>query len=160
MYCMNVIEWFYVCYKIWKINKKSDILPPNVYKKKFIGNEKDKKINCGPYIIRKNLRRSDYYPSGLKGSITKFELWSDRGSGSRNREGQLSQIKARWLQDTEWFIFFKQCSGSRSTCFEPPGSGFTSQRYGSFCHQAKIVRKTLIPADLWLLLDFLLWKMM
>ncbi len=41
------------------------------------------------------------------------------------------------------------------------GSGSTSQRYGSgygsrsgsFYHQAKIVRKTLIPTVLWLLLD-------
>jgi hypothetical protein len=34
--------------------------------------------------------------------------------------------------------------------FEPPGSGSVSQRYGygSFYHQAKIVRKTLIPAVL------------
>jgi hypothetical protein len=34
--------------------------------------------------------------------------------------------------------------------FEPPGSGFTSERYGSgpFYHQAKIVRKTLIPTVL------------
>jgi hypothetical protein len=43
--------------------------------------------------------------------------------------------------------------------FGPPGSGSTSQRYGSgsrsFCHQAKIVRKTLIPTVLYLLLDFL-----
>ncbi len=26
-----VIEWIYVCIKIWKINKKSGILPPNLY---------------------------------------------------------------------------------------------------------------------------------
>jgi hypothetical protein len=34
--------------------------------------------------------------------------------------------------------------------FGPPGSGSTSHRYGSgsLCHQAKIVRKTLIPAVL------------
>jgi hypothetical protein len=41
-------------------------------------------------------------------------------------------------------------------------SGFTSQRSGSgsgsFCHQAKIVRKTLIHTVLWLLLDFLSLK--
>ncbi len=45
--------------------------------------------------------------------------------------------------------------------FGPPGSGSTSQRYGSgsFYHQAKIVRKTLIPIVLWLLLDFLSLKM-
>ncbi len=59
----------------------------------------------------------------------------------------------------------KQCSGSGSTgskCFGSPGSGFTSQMYGSgsgsFYHQAKIVRKT------WFLLfcnffwTFYLWK--
>jgi|LakMenE18May11ns_1017448.scaffolds.fasta_scaffold9926239_2 hypothetical protein len=48
------------------------------------------------------------------------------------------------------------------------GSGSTSQRYGSwscscsgsFYHHAKIVRKTLIPTILWLLLNFYLWKMM
>ncbi len=34
--------------------------------------------------------------------------------------------------------------------FRPPGSGS-----GSFHHQAKIVRKTLIPTVLWLLLEFL-----
>jgi hypothetical protein len=50
--------------------------------------------------------------------------------------------------------------------FGPLGSGFgsISKRYGSgsssrsFYHQAKIVRKTLIPTVLWLLLDFLSLK--
>jgi hypothetical protein len=47
--------------------------------------------------------------------------------------------------------------------FGPPGSGSISQRYGSgsrsFYHQAKIVRKTLIPTALYLLLfDFLSLK--
>ncbi len=46
--------------------------------------------------------------------------------------------------------------------FGPPGFGFgsASQRYGSgpFYHQAKIVRKTLIPTVLWLLFDFLSLK--
>jgi hypothetical protein len=44
--------------------------------------------------------------------------------------------------------------------FGPPGSGSVSQRYwsGSFYHQAKIVRKTLIPTVLWLLLAFLSLK--
>ena len=52
--------------------------------------------------------------------------------------------------------------------FGPPGSGSTSQRYGSgscsgsgpFYQHAKIVRKTLIPPILWLFLYFYLWKMM
>ncbi len=47
--------------------------------------------------------------------------------------------------------------------FGPPGSGSTSQRYGSgsrsFYHHAKIARKTLIPTILWLFLNFYLWKM-
>jgi hypothetical protein len=44
--------------------------------------------------------------------------------------------------------------------FGPPESGSISQRYGSgsFNHQAKIVRKTLIPTVLWLLFDFLSLK--
>jgi hypothetical protein len=48
--------------------------------------------------------------------------------------------------------------------FRPPrsGSGSISQRYGSrsgsFYHQAKIVRKTLIPTALWLLFNFLSLK--
>ncbi len=65
-----------------------------------------------------------------------------------------------------------QCSGygseSGSTCFWPPGSGSTSQRYGSgsgsgfgsgsFYHHAKIIRKTLNPTILWIFLTFCLWK--
>jgi hypothetical protein len=48
--------------------------------------------------------------------------------------------------------------------FGAPRSGSTSQRYGSgsgsgsFYHQAKIVRKTLIPTVLGLLLEFLSLK--
>ncbi len=43
--------------------------------------------------------------------------------------------------------------------FGPPGSG-SGPGSGSFCHQAKIVRKTLIPTALWPLFDFLSLKMM
>jgi len=44
--------------------------------------------------------------------------------------------------------------------FGPPGSGSISQMYGSgsFYNQAKKVRKTLIPTDLWLSFDFLSLK--
>jgi hypothetical protein len=44
--------------------------------------------------------------------------------------------------------------------FGPPGSGSFCQRYGSgsFYHQAKTVRKTLIPTFLGLLFDFLSLK--
>jgi hypothetical protein len=58
-----------------------------------------------------------------------------------------------------------QCCGSGfgSVCFWASwsGSGSISQRYGSgsgfgsFYHQAKIVRKTSIPTVLWILHDFL-----
>ncbi len=48
---------------------------------------------------------------------------------------------------------FYQCCGS--ICFGPPGSGSASQ---NFNHQAKIVRKTLITAVLWLLFDFIYLK--
>ncbi len=51
----------------------------------------------------------------------------------------------------------KQCCGF--ICFWAFWSGSSSQRYGSgsgsFYHQAKILRKTLIPTVLWLLFDFL-----
>ncbi len=46
--------------------------------------------------------------------------------------------------------------------FWPPGSGSINQRYGSgsgsLYHQAKLVRKTLIPTVLWLLFDFFIFK--
>ncbi len=46
--------------------------------------------------------------------------------------------------------------------FGPPGSEFVSQRYesGSFYHQTKIVRKTLIPTVLRISWNFLSLKMM
>jgi hypothetical protein len=76
-----------------------------------------------------------------------------------------------------FFIIFipQQCCGSGSESgsdpqdphvFEPPGSGSgsVSQRYGSgsgsFNHQAKKIRKTLIPTALPLLFEFLSLKMM
>ncbi len=40
--------------------------------------------------------------------------------------------------------------------FGPSGSGSISQRSGSFYHQSKIVRKTLIPTVLWLFMTFYL----
>ncbi len=64
------------------------------------------------------------------------------------------------------FNMKKQCCGfgPDAYVFGPPGSGSASQRYGSgsgsrsFYHQAKIVRKTLIPTVLWLLFYFLSLK--
>ncbi len=43
----------------------------------------------------------------------------------------------------------------RTHMFEPPGFGSGS---GSFHHQSKIVRKSLISTVLWLLHDFISWK--
>ncbi len=44
--------------------------------------------------------------------------------------------------------------------FGPPGSESISQRCGSgsFYHQARIVRKTLIPTVLWLFIDFFIFE--
>ncbi len=61
----------------------------------------------------------------------------------------------------------KHCCGSESgsvgsVCFGPPGSGSINQRhgsgFGSFYHQTKIVRKSLIPTVLLLLFYFLSLK--
>jgi hypothetical protein len=88
-----------------------------------------------PYYSSRNLHRRDVLePSTAADSVPKV-LQPGRG----------------------FFEYFRQCSGSGSngsTCFGPPGS--ICQRYGSgsFYHQAKIVRKTLIPTVLHLLLDF------
>ncbi len=58
-----------------------------------------------------------------------------------------------------------QCSGSESESGsesdpnpDPDPHGFGPPGSGSFYHQAKIVRKTLIVPVLWLLLDFLSFK--
>jgi hypothetical protein len=42
--------------------------------------------------------------------------------------------------------------------FGPPGSGSVSQSYGSFYHQAKLVRKTSVPTVSWFLNDLLSLK--
>jgi hypothetical protein len=74
------------------------------------------------------------------------------------------RVYASWqssfLSNCHWIFYIVQCSGSTgSTCFGLPVSGSTRKRYGSgsgsFCHQEKIVRKTLIPTGSWLLFDFL-----
>jgi hypothetical protein len=72
----------------------------------------------------------------------------DRPSKNRERVDWLMRVKS-W-QDTGGKKGGNQCCGS----------GSISTRYGSgsFYHQAKIVRKTLIPTVLWLLYDFLSFK--
>ncbi len=74
---------------------------------------------------------------------------------------------------SRWIYFFAircACKNSSVADPDPPDphvfgpSGSTSQRYGSgsgsFYHDAQIVRKTLSPTILWLLLTFYLWKIM
>jgi hypothetical protein len=55
-----------------------------------------------------------------------------------------------------------RCPNPDPSVFGPPGTGSISHRYGSesgsFYHQAKIVRKTLISTALWLLFYFLSLK--
>ncbi len=55
------------------------------------------------------------------------------------------------------FVFditsYVKCSVADPFVFGPPGSGSVS-----FCHQAKIVRKTFIPTALWLLFDLIFLK--
>jgi hypothetical protein len=50
------------------------------------------------------------------------------------------------------FLLFLAVLGIRIYVFGPPGYGYVSTRYGcgsgSFYHQAKIVRKTVIPTVL------------
>jgi hypothetical protein len=53
---------------------------------------------------------------------------------------------------------YNQCSGSGSTCFWASRIRIRILLLSSFYHQAKIVRKTLIPPVLWLLMDFLSLK--
>ncbi len=63
-----------------------------------------------------------------------------------------------------YFIVFISSHNTYNQCcgyvFGRPGSGSISQRNrsGSFCHQAKLVTKTLISIVLWLLLNFLSLK--
>ncbi len=55
-----------------------------------------------------------------------------------------------------YFLSSLQCSRVGSEAVEPPGSGSVNQfGSGSSHHQAKIVRKPLIPTVLWLLYDFI-----
>ncbi len=63
-----------------------------------------------------------------------------------------------------WLTGVADPDPSDTYVFRPhgPGSGSISQKYwsgsGSYYHQAKIVRKTLIPNALWPLFDFLSLK--
>jgi hypothetical protein len=75
-----------------------------------------------------------------------------------------------WIRNTLWKILWRKYYKKSSIADPnpdqhvsgPPGSGSTSQRYGSgsFYKCAKIVRKTLISTILWLFFTFYLWKMM
>ncbi len=67
-------------------------------------------------------------------------------------------ILTQSIQDSLWHhTIISSVADPDTYVFRPPGSRSISQRYGSgsssrsFCHQAKIFRKTLIPTVLWLL---------
>ncbi len=89
-------------------------------------------------------------------------VWADP-AGLGGESGQCGREEALppWSPSR---YFLRQAQHLTFTVFGPPGSGSISQRYGSesesLYHQAKIVRKALIPAVLWLLLDFLSLKIM
>ncbi len=117
-------------------------------------------------------------PSGTRGPWGHdTELWSGSFSAAQGtastggRENRLSKRNRffiirieiwirKWFSQRLEFIFcINQCCGSGpggSICFGPPGSGSVCQKYGygSFYHQAKTVRKPLIPNVLWLFYDF------
>jgi hypothetical protein len=76
---------------------------------------------------------------------------------------------SQYTVDSDCYHPCMQCCGSGSTGSTYfPGSGFgsISQRHGSgsrcgsgsFYHQAKKIRKTLIPTALWLLFDFFIFE--
>jgi hypothetical protein len=74
--------------------------------------------------------------------------------------GQLHYVPAQADFSLVWF--FRSVADPDQYFFGPPGFGSISARCwsgsGSFYHQAKIVRKTLITTVLWLLYDFLSLK--
>jgi hypothetical protein len=81
-------------------------------------------------------------------------------SEREKRKERDSEWKERYGRGTETYYrnweAGKQCSGVPDPqVFGPPGSGSGSQRYGSFHHQAKILRKSLISVVLWLFYDSL-----
>jgi hypothetical protein len=108
--------------------------------------------------------------SRTKSGSTSIYLTSGSGSGS----GRPKNMWIRWIRirNTAAELLDQRESKRAPTAsvpdppypyvFGPPGSGSTSQRHvfgsGSFFHKAQMVRKTLIPTVLRLLLDFLSLK--
>ncbi len=81
--------------------------------------------------------------TGRQGKCTILE-WNCTGSFTRGA--------AHFIGDQ----YSLQCCGSGAgSVFGPSGSISATYESGSFYHQAKIARKTLIPIVLWLLYDFL-----
>ncbi len=103
------------------------------------------------YSPKINLDLAENYPDGWQSA-------SGRPKAARHQQ-QVSRCGR-----TSFCTCYSQCCGSEfgsnPHVSGPPGSGSISQRYGSgsFYHQAKIVRKTLISTVLWLLFDFLSLK--
>ncbi len=87
------------------------------------------------------------------------------GSGDKSRRLPFCHISLGRLWKTlTWYWFLPAGIPSLSVAdpdpyvFGPPVSGSLSQRCGSFYHNAKIIRKILIPTVLWLLFHFLSLK--
>jgi hypothetical protein len=92
-----------------------------------------------------------------------FEDYARHMTGLRERFGYPPRL-ATPSQVSQYSSLLSSVADPDPYVFGPPGSGFISQRFGSgsgsgsFYHQAKIVRKSLVPTALWLLFDFLSLK--
>ncbi len=78
----------------------------------------------------------------------------------RERDFSPSHLASTYKKN--WRVAFVKWSVADPDVFGPPGSGSIRTRYGSgsgsFHHQTKIVRKTLISTVWWLFYDFLSLK--
>ncbi len=122
------------------------------------------------YTVRGRYRTYRY--TATKGEPNEASLWKfsfQKRENSHVDSGTFIPPPIRFFLHDKHVL--DQCSGSKSgstgsSCFWPPGSGSTSQRYGSgygsgpFYDHAKIIRKILNPTILWLFLTFYLWKIM
>ncbi len=154
---------FRICLKKEKIQKRSPFSPPFLSSTPLHHQTPPWPIRLLPYILDTGIQgvTKRCRLSVLTNSALVFE--PKRGGGRKLRgHSQWVQLytgdQINFGDLTPYFKF--QCFGS--TFFGSPGSGSTSQRYGSrsgsFNHQAKIVRKTLISSVLCLHLDSLSLK--
>jgi hypothetical protein len=101
--------------------------------------------------------------SGRRKEKETDQNWKQRPFSNQLRKQDLEDSNASGMKDTDKTSVADPAPDPQNTCvFGPPGSGSISTRYGSgsFYNQAKIVRKTLIPAVLSFFMTFYLWKKM